>query len=87
LTLYIYGKDFKLTEQISAAYADYKSGNNWLLHRALRYTNLDNKTFPTVLYFDILPLTIRETISDFKQINADIGTLNIWKLYGYISVS
>jgi lipopolysaccharide export system permease protein len=86
LTLYIYDKEFKLTEQISAAYADFQTGNTWLLHRALYYTNLDNKTFPTVQYFTDKTLQIRETISDFRQINADIATLNIWKLYDYIGV-
>jgi lipopolysaccharide export system permease protein len=86
LTLYLYDKDFKFTEQISAAYADFQSGSKWLLHRSLHYTNLENKTFPTVQYFDEKPLNIRETVSDFKQINADIATLNIWKLYDYIGV-
>lgn len=86
LTLYLYDKNFQFTEQISAAYADYQKDSNWLLHRALHYTNLDNKTFPTVKYLEELPLSIRETLSDFKQINADIATLNIWKLYDYIGI-
>ena len=86
LTLYFYDKDFKFSDQISAAYADFETENNWLLHRALRYTNLDNKSFPTIQYFDTFPLKIRETVSDFKMINADIGTLDIWKLYDYIGV-
>lgn len=37
-------------------------------------------------FFDSKPFKIRETISDFQQINADISTLNIWKLYDYIGV-
>ncbi len=86
LTLYFYDKDFKLTELVSAAYANYQSENNWLLHKSHHYTNLENKTFPTLKTFDQKPLIIHETPSDFKQINADIGTLNIWKLYDYINV-
>jgi lipopolysaccharide export system permease protein len=86
LTLYFYDHNFKFSEQISAAYADFESEGKWVLHRAVRYTNLENKTFPTVQYSQILPLKIRETISDFKKINADIGTLDIWKLYDYIGV-
>ncbi|MGZ3809500.1 MAG: LptF/LptG family permease, partial [Bacteriovorax sp.] len=86
LTLYFYDKNFKFTEQVSAAYAEYQEGNQWLLHRALHFTNLDNKTFPTIQYFEIKPQSIKETISDFKQINADIATLNIWRLYDYIGV-
>lgn len=86
LTLYYYDAQFKFTEQISAAYADYKSDKQWVLHRALHYTNLDNKTFPAVKYHEEKPLSIKESLSDFAQINADIKTLNIWKLYDYIGV-
>jgi lipopolysaccharide export system permease protein len=86
LTLYYYDKNFKFTEQLSAAYADYQDQSKWLLHRALHFTNLDNKTFPSIKYFETKPINIRETVSDFRQINADIATLNIWKLYDYIGV-
>lgn len=86
LTLYYYDKSFKFTEQVSAAYAEYKSENDWLLHNVLHFTNLENKTFPTMQYFESKPFKIRETISDFQQINANISTLNIWKLYDYIGV-
>ncbi|MDO9182654.1 MAG: LptF/LptG family permease [Bacteriovorax sp.] len=86
LTLYFYGPNFKFSEQISASYASFRHDDTWLLHRTFHYTNLDNKTFPTVQYLDILPLRIHETVNDFRQINADIATLNIWKLYDYIGV-
>lgn len=86
LTLYYYSKDFKFTEQISAAFAEHKGDNQWLLHNVLHYTNLDNTTFPSMKYFESKPFKIKETISDFQQINADISTLSIWKLYDYIGV-
>lgn len=86
LTMYFYDKNFKFSELITAAYADYHNNNQWVLHRALHYTNLDNKTFPSVKYHDQKALSITETLSDFAQINADIKTLNIWKLYDYIGV-
>lgn len=86
LTMYYYDKNFKFTEQISAAYADYKNEKSWELHRALHYTNLDNKTFPAAKFYETKTLNLRETLSDFVQINADIKTLNIWKLYDYIGV-
>lgn len=86
LALYFYDKNFKLTEQISAAYADYQKDNTWLLHRALHYTNLDNAAFPNSLYLEAKPYQLRETVTDFRRINADIATLNIWKLYDYIGV-
>lgn len=86
LALYFYDKNFKFTEQVSAAYADYQKDNIWLFHRALHYTNLDNTAFPNVQYLETMPYQLRETVTDFKRINADIATLNIWKLYDYIGV-
>jgi len=86
LSLYVYDKNFNFTEQISAAYAEYKNSEKWSLHRAYHYTNLDNKAFPSIKYYEVKPQLIRETISDFRQINTDIATLNIWKLYDYINV-
>lgn len=86
LTLYFYNKNFKLTELMSAAIANYQGENKWLLHKSLHYTNLENKTFPTIKAFDEKVLLLRESPADFKQINADIATLSIWKLYDYINV-
>lgn len=86
LTLYYYDKDFKFTESVSAAFAQYEEENRWKLQNVLHFTNLENKTFPTVQFFPSKDFRIRETISDFQQINANIITLNIWKLYDYIGV-
>jgi lipopolysaccharide export system permease protein len=86
LTIYSYDKNFKFTEQITAAFAQYQKDDMWQLHKVLHFTNLDNKTFPSVVYLDRLPLKIKETLSDFTQINSDIKTMNIWKLYDYIGV-
>ena len=86
LTLYYYDQNFHYNEQLSAAYAEYVKDNIWGLHRVLHYTNLENKTFPSVNYSEKKTIQIRESLSDFKQINADIGTLSIWKLYDYIGV-
>lgn len=86
LTMYFYDKDFKFTEFTTAAYADYQGESKWSLRRSLHYTNLSSKTFPTVKYQDQKTITLRETTADFAQINADIKTLNIWKLYDYIGV-
>lgn len=86
LSLYFYDKNNRFTEQVSAAYADYKTENQWLLNSALRYTNLDGATFPAVKFYNVYPLKLNETLSDFRQINANISTLNIWKLYDYIGV-
>ena len=84
--MYYYNKNFKFTEQLSASFAEYKDQDNWLLANVVHYTNLDNRTFPTITKANEMPLKIRESVSDFKQINANISTLNIWKLNEYIGV-
>ena len=86
LNLYYYDSNFKFSEQVTAASARFIEGNNWMLDKGLHVTNLENKTFPEPSYFHEKIFTLKETISDFKKINADISTLNIWRLYDYISV-
>ncbi len=86
LTLYYYDKHFKFTESVIAARAEYKQENQWTLHNVFHFTNLENKTFPSMQYSDQKDFKIRETLSDFQQINANIATLNIWKLYDYVGV-
>jgi lipopolysaccharide export system permease protein len=86
LTLYYYDAHFKFSEQITANSASFVSDNSWLLKKVLHVTNLENKTFPEPQYFPEKVFNLRETISDFKKINADISTLNIWRLYDYIAV-
>ncbi len=86
LTLYFYDKNFKFTEQLSAVLAVHKDENHWLLQDVLHVTNLENKTFPSVQFSKTKDVKIRETISDFQQINSNIATLDIWKLYDYIGV-
>ncbi len=86
LSLYYYNTDFKFSEQIVAASAVFAEGNSWKLSKGIHVTNLENKTFPSPSFFREKTLQLRETISDFKKINADISTLNIWRLYDYIAV-
>lgn len=86
LNIYYYDQNFKFSEQIIADSAKFLKGNQWLLNSGLHITNLENKTFPEPSYFQNKIFNFRETISDFKKINADISTLNIWKLYDYILV-
>ena len=86
LTLYYYNSNYKFSEQVSAVSAKFVEGNNWLLSKGLHVTNLDNKTFPEPNAFHEKTFKLTETITDFKKINADISTLDIWRLYDYISV-
>lgn len=86
LNLYFYDKNFKLAEQVKATSARFLTGNTWSLEKGLHVTNLENKTFPSPAFFHEKKFDLNETVSDFKKINADISTLNIWRLYDYIAV-
>ncbi len=86
LNLYFYDKNFKLAEQVTASKAIYQSGKTWQLEKLIHVTNLENKTFPAPAFFENKKFDLNETVSDFKKINADISTLNIWRLYDYIAV-
>ena len=86
LSLYYFDQNHKLTEQVSAAFADFKKDDLWTLNNGLHYTNLENKAFPAVTTFKETVTPLRETLADFNQINSNIATMNIWKLYDYINV-
>lgn len=86
LTLYYYDDNFRFSEEISAASAKFINSNTWLLNKVTHVTNLENNTFPATQFFNDKQYELKETISDFKKINADISTLNIWRLYDYIAV-
>jgi lipopolysaccharide export system permease protein len=86
LSLFYYNKNFKFSEEVAAASAKYIEGNNWMLSNGVHITNLENKTFPEPSPFIEKAFRLNETITDFKKINADISTLNIWRLYDYIAV-
>lgn len=86
LNLYFYDRNFKLAEQVSAGTAKFVDGKTWQLEKGVHVTNLENKTFPAPSFFHDKKFDLNETVSDFKKINADISTLNIWRLYDYILV-
>lgn len=86
LTLYQFDQNYKFSEQITAAKAEFVKGTTWKLNQVTHVTNLENKTFPSIKIYPERLYELRETIDDFKKINADISTLNIWKLWDYIAV-
>ncbi len=86
LSLYYYDKNFHHSEEYSARAAKFLENNKWQLSNGVHITNLENATFPTPKAFLTEEVLLNETVSDFKKINADISTLNIWKLYDYINV-
>ena len=86
LNLYYYDENFKFSQQVTANSAKFIEDEQWLLSKGIQVTNLENKTFPEPSIFESKIFKLKEKISDFKKINADISTLNIWRLYDYILV-
>jgi lipopolysaccharide export system permease protein len=56
----------------------------WVTPIQTEYSNLNNPSFP-IFNNELKTVSINETIDDFKQIEADITTLNFFRLYSYIS--
>jgi lipopolysaccharide export system permease protein len=86
LTLYYFNNEFKFSEQVSAVSAKFIEGSTWKFIKGIHVTNLENKTFPEQNYFNEKNFDLKETLGDFQKINADISTLNIWRLYDYILI-
>ncbi|MBC7713313.1 MAG: LptF/LptG family permease [Rhizobacter sp.] len=86
LSLYYYNSNFKFSEEVTADSAKFTGGTSWLLNKGTHVTNLENKTFPEPNIFHEKTFQLNETINDFKKINADISTLDLWRLYDYIAV-
>ena len=59
--------------------------NNWRLLNATEYTNLDSSAFPMQQQKPSVTLTLGETPEDFGEFEADLTTLNFFKLQQFIA--
>lgn len=84
--IFYYDQSHKLTEKIEANTASHIRDNLWLLQKVTRISNLHFDDFPIEKNHDKLEIHINESLSDFQKINSDITTLNIVKLWEYISI-
>ncbi len=84
--VYLYDTNNRLMEKIEAKYAINQKANLWEFFQVKRLTNLNFPSFPTETTFSKLDMTLNENLDDFKKINSDITTLNIVKLWEYISI-
>lgn len=87
LNLYYYNNKNHLIKEVSAAYAENIQNNSWRLFKVITIDRMDElKQFPLYKYSDQEVTTLNESLKDFHQINSDIATMNIWKIYSYIKV-
>lgn len=82
--LYFFSPDYKATEVVLAEKARYLQGQEWVFEQGRVYRDLDGLRFPHYESFKERTYTIREGVDDFRQIVADISTLNIEALGRYI---
>lgn len=84
--IFIYDNTHKLAEKIEASKASNIKEKEWKLFNVRRLTNLNFDDFPLETKYPEYVLTINESLSDFQKINSDITTLNIVRLWEYISI-
>ena len=77
-------KEDKVQKIISAKTVSYKSGRTWTFKEGKILSSLSGKTFPKEEPFERIDLSIKETLSDFNQIESDITTLDIFSLRNYV---
>jgi len=82
-SIYFYDENNFLKEKVSSKYIQF-IGDAWIGTDNLSYKNLETSEFPIVVKSETLALAINETPFDFREIEADITTLNIIDLYNYI---
>jgi lipopolysaccharide export system permease protein len=83
VSIYFYDSQNKLTKKITSEHIKFV-GNAWMGTNARIYDYLQNTDFPKIEEKESLGITISEVPDDFKEIEADITTLNIFQLYNYI---
>jgi len=79
-----YNKDYSLKEVILADKIQYRDDHSWLFSDVLIYTELDGQEFPKITHQENLLLRLHELPQDFKEIQANISTLDFFELGKYI---
>lgn len=84
VSVFHYGDSHKLERKVEAKKVEYISGNQWNFLNGREFSKLNGDQFPKVEVFEKKQDIINESLSDFKQIEADITILDIRELYNYI---
>jgi lipopolysaccharide export system permease protein len=85
VSVYNYDQYYKLKSVAQIKSLTYShDSKEWIPQGHVKYTNLNEPSFPNIVKISE-PLKLKEEISDFKQIEADITTLSFMRLLNYIS--
>ncbi|OUR92912.1 hypothetical protein A9Q84_20595 [Halobacteriovorax marinus] len=71
-------------EEIESIKKVYWQDGLWIGDKVLKLDGLNEKSFPKSTSNELLPVSITELPEDLRQIEADVTTLNIVKLWQYI---
>lgn len=70
---------------LKAKSATYIQRDKWLLQNVEKFTRLSDVGFPVQSIYPTLELVLKEHPDDFGEFEADLTTLNFFKLYQFIS--
>ena len=85
LSIYFFNDNYKVTKQIDAEKAIYRSKNIWDLKNATTIDLLETADFPREIFAETVAVSLDETPDDFKRIDSDITTLNVFELGSYVA--
>lgn len=83
IDLYQFDNNYKLKTKIAGNLATFKN-DQWIIDQGKLYSKLNKEEFPVFENIKNSPLPIKEKPNDFREIEADITTLNVIKLFLYI---
>jgi len=84
VSVYNYDRNYKLKEITQIKSLTYSSETKtWIPQEHKSYDNLNDPAFPSIIKLNE-PIKLKEELSDFKQIEADITTLSFMRLFSYI---
>jgi lipopolysaccharide export system permease protein len=84
IAIYYYNQSHHISDIIYSPRVSYIN-NTWLATNIKKYQNLDLENFPTITVGSNESVPIKQTPNDFKQLESDITTLNVFKLWKYIT--
>lgn len=84
VSIYSFNEDSQLIHTLKAKEIFFKD-SKWIGKKVEEYTELSQKKFPLKTIEEEKEIILSEHPDDFKEIEADITTLNIFQLYKYIS--
>ncbi len=85
LEIFYFGKESKSSKIIKAKSAVYLGDSKWNLSDVTKISNLHGRDFPAVIYQKKDQAKLDEAPEDLKEFEADLTTLNYFKLFNFIA--